>query len=105
MRKFLNACIDVAIVPALVALIIGAVVIPTAVVSNWMTYTSAAVEIEQLRTDMQNVSAQRSEDVVGQATGWNQAIMRHRRWNRVPVVCLVIPNGWDHIEPIGMPKD
>lgn len=73
-------------------------------VAKRIEYVSGSASIEQLRSDLTTVTAQRSEDAVGQATQWNQTIATMKRWNAVPFVCLFIPDGWDRIKPIQIPE-
>jgi len=73
-------------------------------VANQVNYVSASAEIEQLRRDVQRVGVAESEDVIGQVTEVNRAIASMRRWNRVPVVQIVVPNGWDRIGLIELPE-
>ena len=56
--------------------------------------------IEQLRKDSLLVDAQSNEDIMGQVTSWNQKIVATQRFNRMPFVCLYIPNVWDDVELI-----
>lgn len=60
--------------------------------------------IEQLRSDASQVSPQEAEDVFGQVTEVNQHIAACRRYNQIPVLCLMVPNVWDHVEPIRMKR-
>ena len=68
--------------------------------ANYFDFVGASVQIEQLREDITKVDVQSNEDVMGQATEWNQAIRAWRRYNQVPLVCIFVPNGWDEIELI-----
>lgn len=105
MEDFREFLVGGGIILTVFVLVCVAFIAPVAILANWTEYVSGAEAIKQLRADMQHVSVQRSEDVVGQATDWNQRIRSNQRWNRVPIVCVLIPNGWDNIEPIPMPKD
>lgn len=87
-----------------VGLIVGMVFGVGACVSERVYCVSSVPEIEQLRKDLGKVTAQRSEDAVGQATQWNQVIARKKRWNRVPFLSLWIPDGWDAVKEIQIPE-
>lgn len=71
---------------------------------NYSEYINREAEYGQLRRDVQRVTAAESEDVIGQATQANQTIALWQRWNRVPVIQLVIPNGWDRMMLIEIPE-
>ena len=86
-----------------IVVIVGIVVMLSIVAAfgvQYVDFVSSQVEIEQLRSDVTKVAVASSEDVVGQVTAWNQKIVAKQRWNRVPVACLFIPNGWDRISVI-----
>jgi hypothetical protein len=68
-------------------------------------YMSAVPMIERLRVDSLGIAPAASEDVLGQITAWNQTIATMQRWNRVPALCLFVPNGWDAVEYIPVPKE
>lgn len=72
--------------------------------ANYATYVSQEAAITQLRKDVQRVNVAQSEDVIGQVTHANQTIARFQRWNRVLVIQWIIPNGWDRLQPIEIPK-
>lgn len=71
-------------------------------ITNHINFKEASAEIEQLRTDSQNISAN-SEDVVGQITQYNQEIKRMQARNDIPIIKMLIPNGWDDVELIKLP--
>lgn len=74
--------------------------------NNWVYFISAEAQIQQLRYDLEKLDGQSiSEDVIGQATEWNQKIAEQQRWNLIPVYQLYIPNGWDNIEPLPIPEN
>lgn len=79
-------------------------VILTAAAGNRSEYISMGARIEQLRQDVRRVDVAESEDVIGQVTEANQRIAANRRWNRVPIVNWVIPDGWDTLAPITLPE-
>lgn len=74
--------------------------------NNWIVFVSAEAQISQLRQDLRKLEGQQiSEDVIGQATEWNQTIAEQQRWNQIPVFQWYIPNGWDDIEPLPIPEN
>lgn len=89
----------------LVALVVVVVILPGASIRNYCAWINGSAEIERLRLDLPRVGELSDEDAIGQATEWNQKIASWRRWNRVPVICLLIPNGWDETEFIEIPKE
>ena len=93
MWEAVGAAVAIVIPVLLTVLLMGGTI-------NYINYVSASAEYEQLRTDLQDVNMAESEDVMGQVTQANQTIMSWRRWNSVPFVCLVVPNGWERIKPI-----
>jgi hypothetical protein len=80
----------------LIAMLIGVI----AFVDNYVTYVASVAQIEQLRVDLANTNIAESEDVVGQATEFNQQISTAQMWNDVLFVQLFIPNGWDAVQPL-----
>lgn len=71
-------------------------------VVNHAKFPGEVAQIEQLRKDVQKVSASGSEDVIGQATHWNQVIASYQRYNRT-IFDPIIPDGWDSIALIAIP--
>jgi len=92
--------VGVVIVVILIFVLFGGI----ACVDQRMRYWSAKPEIEQLRKDIQNVSVQESEDVIGQVTQWNQIVAKKKAWNDIPFLNLWIPDGWDKIKFIEIPS-
>jgi hypothetical protein len=82
------------VVVGVLALLIGTV----AWAVNYASFPAEVAVIEQLRSDFSKVEM--SEYVVGQATAVNQQIRSNQAWNKVPIICLTVPNGWDAVEPI-----
>ena len=81
------------------------VAVMTIIVStgNRLTFPGQLASIEQLRKDAARVSAASSEDVIGQVTAINQTIASNRRYNSMWWSDILIPDGWDAIEPIEVP--
>jgi len=88
--------------------IIGAIIVflifPITWVVNESGFPAQAARIEQLRHDAAHVDPLQAEDVIGQVTETNQSIVSSQQWNRVWLVGLVIPDGWDAIELIPVPR-
>lgn len=89
-------CLCVVVLFVLVSgLIIGA---------NNMEMPGALSQIEQLRADMMHVS-KNSEDIIGQAADWNQTIKSKQAYNKIWWSKMYIPNAWDEVEPIAIPRN
>ena len=73
-------------------------------VGNAITFPGDRARIEQLRRDALRVGTSESEDVMGQVTAMNQEIAEYQAYNRIPFICLTIPNGWDKLAPIELPQ-
>ena len=67
-----------------------------------MDFYDSKQRIESVRRD---ISKNSTEDLIGQATWWNQEIAAYKYWNGVPVVGFTIPDGWGDIESISIPHD
>lgn len=89
----------------IVLLAMGALVFCAMAVASHIAFPAAVAEIEAIRHDAARVDPARAEDVIGQVTTANRTIASKQAYNRVPVVCLTIPNGWDDIEPIPVPTN
>mgnify|MGYP001617536051 CR=1 FL=1 len=63
------------------------------------------VSIEQLRSDSKLVNLQNSEDVIGQITQYNQRIVKFQKYNKIWLFDLLIPDKWDEIKTIEIPKN
>ncbi|MBN2022750.1 MAG: hypothetical protein JW809_08130 [Pirellulales bacterium] len=89
-----------------VAVAIGLLCVPAAVVriSYDIAFVGAGPAIEQLRSDIGNLSGESSEDVVGQATQWNQRIRSMQAYNAQWWGNPFIPDDWDRVEPLPVPK-
>lgn len=91
--------------------IIGAAIAGTFAVSfllisgiSHTTFPGEVASIEQLRSDAPKTACQNAEDVVGQVTAANQAIMAAKAYDRVPLFGLAVPDGWRHIQTIDIPQ-
>ena len=71
---------------------------------NRMSFLGKVAEIEQLRKDVVNISASKSEDVIGQVTTWNQTISSHKKYNQIWWSDRFIPDGWNDIDLISIPS-
>ena len=87
-----------------ISFIVGFVLILATIglITNHIEFAEASAEIAQLREDSSDI-ASNSEDVVGQITQYNQEIKRMQARNDIPIIGLVIPNGWDDVELIKLP--
>jgi len=97
LRDFLG--VFVPIVAVCVLLVVGIVAI-----CNRIEFGPQISEIESLRANAANVDPQQAEDVIGQVVEINRTIASNRAWNKVPFICILVPNGWDKVEPIPVPK-
>lgn len=61
-------------------------------------------QIEQLRADSAHVDPAQAEDVIGQVTQWNQKIVSMQAYDDMFLIGIVIPDGWQDIEPIPVPR-
>lgn len=88
------------------ALAIGVLCVPCAVirVSYDIAFVGASPEIEQLRSDMAGVTGEASEDVLGQATTWNQTIRRMQAYNARWWGDPFIPDDWDDVAVLPIPR-
>ena len=84
----------VAIAIALLLLLVPAIIIR---VSYEIALVGACPAIEQLRVDMTHTVVAASEDVLGQATTWNQKIQSYRAYNSRWWGDPFIPDYWDRI--------
>jgi len=71
---------------------------------NGLSFPGYVVRIDQLRSDVESVSAAESEDVIGQVTEANQQIRSMRRYRELWWAKHMLPKGWDDIEVITMPQ-
>lgn len=92
-------------------LIIGGLVLGAAVlllviasIGSRIAFPAEVAEIESLRVNAANVDPQQAEDVIGQVVEVNRKIAANRAWNKVPILSISVPNGWDNVEPIPVPK-
>jgi hypothetical protein len=85
----------------------GVLCVPCAVirVSYDVAYVGASPEIEQLRSDMIGLSGAASEDVLGQATQWNQRIRRMQAYNARWWGDPFIPDAWDQVAVLPIPHE
>lgn len=91
----------VAIIIAIVLLSIPLVIIR---VSFEIALIGDRPAIEQLRSDMTSINGPASEDVIGQATSWNQKIQTLRAYNTRVWAAPFIPDDWNHINLLPIPK-
>ena len=60
--------------------------------------------IEQLRSDVKKINSNNSEDVIGQVTFINQEIVEYKAYNKLWYFDLLIPDEWDSVQLIEIPK-
>jgi hypothetical protein len=87
------------------AIAIGVLSVPFLVVrvSYEIAFVGASPEVEQLRSDMKYVATAASEDVMGQATKWNQTIRRMQAYNAQWWGDPFIPDDWDAVALLPIP--
>ena len=61
-------------------------------------------QIEQLRKDSVDMQCSIGEDIAGQITQWNQAIVRNRANNQLWYRAWLVPDEWDKVELIALPE-
>lgn len=86
------------------AALIGVLVCGIVSVGNRLEFPMKAAEIEQLRRDSANVISTGAEDVIGQVTQANQDIVSNHACNRTWYCDVLIPDAWDDIRVIEVPK-
>ena len=65
-----------------------------------LCFSGNLARVEQLRIDAAQANVLNSEAIMGQVTEWNQWIKSRQAYNKIPILCLTVPNGWDDIELI-----
>jgi hypothetical protein len=76
----------------------------TALVVAWTEMPGQVAQIEQLRADVQRVDVAESEDVIGQVVQWNQHVRSKQRYNEAWWAGWAVPNKWDSVALIELPK-
>ena len=92
---------SVAITIAIVLLCIPMTVIR---LSYEVAFVGAGPSIEQLRSDIADIDGPASEDVVGQATVWNQKIRSMQAYNDRWWGDPFIPDEWDRVSVLPIPR-
>ena len=69
-----------------------------------IAYFGAAVEIEQLRSDLARLSDAVPGEVVGQATQWNQTIRRMQEYNGQWWGDPFLPDEWGKVTMLAIPE-
>ena|GEM_PF-6766617 len=89
-----------------IAIAIVLLCIPIAVIriSYEIAFVGAGPAIEQLRSDIAGISGKASEDVIGQATAWNQTIRSMQAYNDRWWGNPFIPDEWDEVELLPIPR-
>jgi hypothetical protein len=90
----------------IVAFIVGLMLLVGVVfwITNHASLPSDLSQIEQIRADAAVTDPQRAEDVIGQVTVWNQTIASNQSLNRTWYAGWVIPDEWDRVELIAVPR-
>jgi len=70
----------------------------------YLTDRGNIMKIEQLREDVKKVNPAEAEDVIGQITEWNQKIKSTKYYNSIPIIELYIPDYWEDVKLIEIPK-
>lgn len=96
----------VAIIATTVAVIFG-LLFAIVATQNHLSYPADYAAYEQLVASAENpnISCQNSEDLVGQIVDFNQGLAATKAYNRMPIIGLTIPDGWDNVESIEFPQD
>lgn len=72
--------------------------------ANHLSFPGARAEIEALRADLSKLDNRAvGEDVLGQATQWNQRIRGNQAYNKLWWSGWLTPDGWDEIELLPIP--
>ncbi len=92
----------------LIAIVIAIALLcmPAAVIrlSYEVSFVGAGPAVEQLRSDIADIAGVASEDVVGQATSWNQTIRSMQAYNDSWWGDPFIPDEWDSVSPLPIPR-
>lgn len=72
---------------------------------NYGLFSSDMAEIEQLRADVEGISESQSEDAIGLAIKKNVEIASTQRQNKMWSIGWMIPDGWDDVKMIEIPKE
>ena len=99
MREGIRNAVAIAI--AVAVLCVPAAVIRVTYEIGWF---GASPAIEQLRSDMARIAGPASEDVIGQATSWNQKIRTLQAYNDRWWGDPFIPDDWDSVQLLSIPK-
>ena len=91
--------IPVAICSVLLLLILALV----ALLNLWQ-FTPHMAELAQLRQAAVRLECSASEDVMGKAADWNMTIQSRKVWNGRLLADPFIPNGWDTVSVIDIPR-
>jgi hypothetical protein len=68
-------------------------------------FPAELADIEQLRKDAAEVDGRASEDVIGQVTQVNRRIATLQQQNKMLLYAWAVPDGWDKVEMIPVPKE
>lgn len=74
-------------------------------ISEHVSFGPTVSKIEQLRKDVERVDSKNAEDVYGQATAMNQAIVEYKTKNKMFLFDQFIPDGWDSVKVIDIPEN
>ena len=87
-----------------VGITVGLLAVPFAIVraSYEVAFVGAAPEIEQLRSDMAKIPGAAPDEVLGQATEWNQTIRRMQAYNSTWWGDPFIPDAWEGVAPLSV---
>ena len=96
----------ISIVGVLGGIICGSLIalMVTAGVINKVSFPAKQARIEQLRKDSAKAGLTASEDIMGQVTLQNQAIIENQRYNDIFLISLIIPDEWDNVKTIELPS-
>ncbi len=89
-----------------IAIAIVLLCIPAAVIrlSYEVAFVGAGSAVEQLRSDIGDIDGLACEDVVGQATTWNQTIRSMQAYNDSWWGDPFIPDEWDSVSLLPIPR-
>lgn len=69
---------------------------------EYLGFDGKKVEIEKLRSEIQNVEASQRAMIYDRALKVNMDIASYRKYNSMWWSCVYVPNGWDKIEYISL---
>ncbi len=89
----------------MVTMVVGVVGFLFAIIwlANTLAFPGQLAKIDQLRLDAAHVDPIQAEATIGQVTLWNQMIRANQTYDRVFLIGILVPDDWQHVQPIPVP--